>query len=84
MKRLDLARLSLAGDLSGGKGRQMAALSRQCGIGLRKGSLDEEEVGISSKPYDGLATRNGVGDISNISNLLAGRHRERGAQGGKR
>ena len=46
MKRLDLARLSLAGDLSGGKGRQMAALSRQCGIGLRKGSLDEEEVGI--------------------------------------
>ena len=80
MERLDPAHAGFACDPPGGEGRQVRALGRKSGIRRRKGSLDEQEVGVSNEADDGRAIGRRVGGVGDIRDLLAGRHRHNVAQ----
>ena len=72
MKGLDPAHAGVACDPPGGGGCQVRAFDRQSGIRRRKGSLDEQNVGISSKTDYGIAIGRRIGRIGDIRDLLAG------------
>ena len=76
VKRLDAADIGLSRNVSCSRGRQMGALPRQRGVGVRKSRLNEEDVRILNQRHDGGTIGRRVCDIGHIGNFLAGSDRQ--------
>ena len=83
MARRETARhdgLGRSGDGTGGRRRQVRAVSRQGRVSRREGRFDEQEIGAGDQPDNCLPVLHRVGGVRHVGDLPPGSHRGDRAQ----